>query len=64
MPLGIVPRSQAQHIQINAGNVLTVTLLAVLGVGVAGWASSWIARTEIPILSQLAVGAQVYLKGF
>lgn len=66
MPDGIriVPRSQADHIKINAGNVLTVGILSVLWVGGTGWISSWLAKTEVPVLSQLAVGAQYYLKAF
>ena len=61
---GIIPGSQAEHIKINLGNVLTIGLLSVLWVGAAGWTSNILARTEIPVLSQLDVGAQYYLKAF
>lgn len=60
----MIPGSQAEHIKINAGNVLTIGLLSVLWVGAAGWTSSLLAKTEIPVLSQLAIGAQYYLKAF
>ena len=66
MPEGFrpIPRGQQEHIKINAGNVLAVGILSVLWVGATGWVSSWLARTEIPVLSQLAVGAQYYLKAY
>jgi hypothetical protein len=59
-----IPRTQSEHIKINLGNVLTIGLLSVLWVGAAGWTSNILARTELPVVSQLAVGAQYYLKAF
>lgn len=57
-------RSQAEHIKINVGNVLTVGILSVLWVGGTGWISAYLAKTEVPVLSQLAIGAQHYLKAY
>jgi hypothetical protein len=62
--VGLLPSGQTDHIQLNVGNVLYVTLLAVLGVGFTGWVSSVLAQTEIPVVSHLAIGAQYYLKSF
>ena len=61
---GFIPSTQAEHIKINLGNVLTIGLLSVLWVGAAGWTSNILARTDIPVLSHLGVGAQYYLKAF
>lgn len=62
--VGVLPNSQQDHIKINVGNVVTVGVLAVLWVGVAGWTSGWLSRTELPVVSQLAMGAQYWLKAF
>lgn len=64
MAVGVIPGSQAEHIKINLGNVLTIGLLSVLWVGAAGWTSNILARTNIPVVSHLAVGAQYYLKAY
>jgi hypothetical protein len=61
MPL--VPRGQAEHIKLNAGNVLAIGLLSVLWVGFADWSTAWLARTDIPFLAQLSAGGQAYLHG-
>lgn len=61
MPL--VPRGQAEHIRLNAGNVLAIGLLSVLWVGFADWTTAWLATTDIPVLAQIAAGGQVYLNG-
>ncbi len=52
---------QARHIELNLGNVLAIGALSLLWYGVAAWTSNLLARTTIPGLSQLAIGAQVYL---
>lgn len=52
---------QSSHIELNLGNILVVTLLSVLGTGFVAWSSNYLARTEIPVVSQLAIGAQNYL---
>ena len=57
---GVIPASQAHHIELNAGNVFAVGLLAVLFVGTTLWATNALSRTEIPVLSQLAIGAQMF----
>lgn len=62
--MAVVPRSQQEHIRINLGNVLTVGILSVLWVGAVGWTSRMLAQTEVPVISQLAVGAQAYLKAY
>lgn len=56
-------RYQAKHIELNLGNVLTVGALSLLWYGAAAWTSNWLAGMTVPGLSQLAVGAQVYLHG-
>jgi hypothetical protein len=53
--------SQARHIEINAGNVLTIGVLSLLWFGAACWGSNLIARTNIPVISQAAIGAQNFL---
>lgn len=58
---GILPAGQADHIQINLGNVFTIGLLSILFVGAAQWTSQLLARTDIPVVSHLAIGAQYYL---
>lgn len=60
MPEGFVSH-QARHIELNLGNVLAIGALSLLWYGVAAWSSNWLARTTIPVLSQLALGAQTYL---
>lgn len=60
---GSIPRGQANHIEINAGNVFAIGLVSLLWWGAATWASNLLARTELPVISQLAIGAQSYLHG-
>lgn len=52
---------QARHIEINAGNVLTIGALSLLWWGFATWTTNVLARTNIPVVSQLAVGGQNFL---
>lgn len=59
--MDIVPSSQARHIQINAGNVLTIGILSLLWWGAATWGSNVVARRNWPVVSPLAVGAQHFL---
>ena len=61
MPLDISARSQARHIELNLGNVFAIGALSLLWFGFATWTSNYLARTEVPVLSQLAIGAQSYL---
>jgi len=63
MPEALTPNAgyQAKHIEINLGNILTVGALSLLWWGGATWTSNMLARTSIPVLSQLAIGAQAYL---
>lgn len=61
--MALIPASQADHIKINAGNVFAIGALSVLWVGSAHWISNFLARTDIPVVSQLAVGAQYFLHG-
>ena len=62
MPEGEISRSyQARHIELNLGNIFAIGLLSLLFQGAAAWSSNWLARTEIPVASQLAIGAQTYL---
>ncbi len=62
--MALIPGSQAEHIKINLGNVLTIGILSVLWVGATGWISNLLAHTEVPVVSQLAIGAQYYLKAY
>jgi hypothetical protein len=57
----VVTPGQARHIQINAGNVLTIGILSLIFYGVTAWGSNYLARKDIPVLSPLAVGANTYL---
>jgi hypothetical protein len=52
---------QARHIELNAGNILAIGALSLLWWGAATWTSNVLARTNIPVISHLAVGAQSYL---
>lgn len=56
-----MPTGQAHHIELNAGNVFAVGFLSVLFVAAAHWTSNVLARTNIPVVSHLAVGAQYVL---
>lgn len=51
---------QARHIEINLGNVLTIGLLSILFDGGMRWFTAALARTNVPGVKQLAVGAQYY----
>lgn len=55
------PSYQAKHIELNLGNIFAIGALSLLWVGFAAWTSNYFARTEIPVVSQLAIGAQTYL---
>lgn len=63
IPEGLKPNAgyQARHIELNAGNVFSIGLLSLLWWGFATWASNVLARTNVPVVSQLAVGAQNFL---
>lgn len=52
---------QATHIELNAGNVFAIGALSLLWWGFATWSSNVLARTNVPLLSQMAVGAQNFL---
>ena len=52
---------QARHIELNLGNIFAIGALSLLWWGVATWTTNVLARTNIPIVSQLAVGGQNYL---
>jgi hypothetical protein len=54
-------RAQARHIELNLGNIFAIGALSLLWWGFATWTSNYLARTEIPGVSQLAIGAQSYL---
>lgn len=55
-------RYQAQHIELNLGNIFAVGLLSLLWWGTATWTSNYLARLNVPVISPLAVGAQTFLK--
>jgi hypothetical protein len=61
MQLALVPVSQSHHIELNVGNIFAIGLLSLLFYGAATWSSNVLARTEIPVVSQVAVGAQMFL---
>lgn len=52
---------EAQHIDLTLGNILTIGILSLLFYGGTDWVTNWAARTELPLISQLAVGAQNFL---
>ena len=54
-------RYQAHHIELNLGNVFAIGALSLLWWGVATWTSNVLARTNVPVVSQLAIGAQNFL---
>lgn len=54
-------RYQSHHIELNAGNVLAIGFLSLLWWGFATWTSNMLARTNIPVVSQLAIAAQNFL---
>jgi hypothetical protein len=51
-------RYQARHIELNVGNILAVGALSLLWWAFATWSSNVLARTNIPVVSHLAIGAQ------
>jgi hypothetical protein len=61
MPTELTARYQARHIELNAGNVLAIGALSLLWWGFATWTSNVLARTSVPVVSQLAIGAQNFL---
>ena len=63
VPEGLRPNAgyQARHIELNAGNVFAIGALSLLWWGAATWSSNMLARTNIPVVSHLAVGAQQFL---
>jgi hypothetical protein len=54
-------RYQAQHIELNAGNVMAIGVLSLLWWGFATYTSNYLARMDVPVLSPLAIGAQNFL---
>jgi hypothetical protein len=54
-------RYQSKHIELNAGNILAIGALSLLWWGFATWSSNVLARTNIPVIAPLAVGAQNFL---
>ena len=58
---GIITPSQTRHIQINIGNVLTIGVLSLLWVGFADWVTAFLATKDVPVVSPVSVGAQMYL---
>jgi hypothetical protein len=51
-----------KHIELNVGNVLAVTLLAVVGVGFVGSVAEYLAtQTNIPVVTPAARGVRHYL---
>lgn len=61
MPSELNRSYQAKHIELNLGNVLAIGALSLLWYGFATWTTNYLARTEVPVVSQLAVGGQAYL---
>lgn len=63
IPEGLKPNAsyQARHIEINAGNIFAIGALSLLWWGFATWSSNVLSRTNVPVLSQVAVGAQNFL---
>lgn len=57
----VIDSRQARHIELNAGNVFAIGMLSVLFVGAAMWTSNVLSRTNIPVVSHLAIGAQYFL---
>lgn len=54
-------KAQANHIELNAGNVLAIGALSLLWWGFATYTSNWLARYDVPVISPLAIGAQNFL---
>lgn len=67
MPEGVtqpwVPgqRMAARHIELNLGNVLAIGFLSLLFYGTTDWVTAYLAQKDIPVVSQISVGAQLYL---
>jgi hypothetical protein len=60
--MALVPASQAEHIKLNTGNVFAIGFLSLLWVGGAMWVSDYLAHVDVPVISQLAVGAKYFLR--
>ena len=56
-----LPSGQAKHIELNMGNVFAIGFLSLLFYGAATWTSNYLARKNIPVVSQISIGAQNYL---
>lgn len=63
VPEGLKPNAsyQAHHIELNAGNIFAIGALSLLWWGFATWTSNVLARTNLPVVSQVAIGAQNFL---
>lgn len=62
---GFTPGRQAaaRHIELNLGNVFAIGFLSLLFYGTTDWVTAYLSRKEVPVISQLSVGAQLYLHG-
>lgn len=59
--MAILAPGQANHIELNAGNVFAIGFLSILFVGAAQWTTNVLSRTNIPVVSHLAIGGQYFL---
>ena len=50
-----------EHIKLNVGNVLMVTLLAVVGVGAVGAVAEWGQNSSLPVVGPALRGVRHYL---
>lgn len=50
-----------EHVKLNVGNVLLVTLLAVVGVGAVGAVAEYASNSSLPGVGPLARGVRHYL---
>jgi hypothetical protein len=51
-----------EHVKLNAGNVLMITFVAIVGIGAVGAASEYIAtKTDVPVLTPVARGVRKYV---
>lgn len=50
-----------EHIALNPGNVLAVTMLAVLGLSFVAWTTSWAAHSSNPTLQKFGTAGQYVL---
>lgn len=60
--MALVPASQSEHIKINLGNIFAIGVLSLFWVGGAMWTADYLSTIDIPVVSQLAVGAKYFLR--